>query len=344
LEADLIEEVARIHGLDQVPAATPQARINPEMDDARSRAVAECRHALTGLGLSEIVNYSFLSEATLNAFTPAELARRVALPNPVSADYAVMRDALVPQMVETLGRNLSHQNADAALFEIGRVFLRNASGDTTEEERLCIGLMGKTGRAALDRRRAVEPDEMFLWIKGVVESLCDAQRAGAVSVTRAEHPCLEPGWTVSVLVAGRSVGMLGLVRAPIRKQWRIADPVGIAELQLDPLLARARETPSVRPLATYPSVTRDVALVVDQGVTHADALKTIWKSAPKELTRVDLFDIFTAKEMGDRKRSLAYSLVYRSFERSLTDDEANRFRECACEALRRELNAQIRDS
>jgi phenylalanyl-tRNA synthetase beta chain len=290
------------------------------------------------------MNYSFLSQDLLDTFGADDAARRVALPNPVSSDYAVMRDSLVPQMVDSLGRNLSRQVLDAGFFEIGKVFLKNDKGSIVEEDRLCIGLMGKVGREYLDARRAVDPDEMFLWLKGLVQALCVSQHLDGVELARIEKPSLESGWAVSVSLGGIPCGAMGLLAAPIRRKWRMAEPVAVAELSLRPVVARMFRVPQARVAPAYPSITRDVAMIVKQDVTHEDVLKIIWKSAPPELTEVKLFDIFTGKAVGAARKSLAYSLIYRSLERTLTDEDANRYHEAIKKSLKSDLGADIRES
>jgi len=344
IEADLIEEVARMHGLDAVPAALPMARINPDVRDDRARALAGCRSSLMGMGLAETVNYSFVSEALLDRFSPVEKDRRVALPNPVSADYAILRDSLIPQMVDALGRNFARQTETAACFEMGRVFLRGEGGAIREEERIGVGLLGKAGRSGLDIRRPVDREEMFLWVKGIVEGLLQSQGVTALDTVPCEAPALEPGWTVRVEVGGRSCGLFGLLRPDLRTQWRIAEPVGVAELDLEAVLAHSGRVPQPKPVPAYPGISRDMALVVDEAVRHADVRRVVMKVAPPELTSLELFDIFRSKAIGAGKKSLAYSLVYRSLERTLTDTEANGFHEAIKAALRSELNAEIRES
>jgi len=344
LEADLIEEVARIHGLDQVPEAMPQAKVVPDADDAPTRAVMACRANLVGLGLCETMNYSFLSQDLLDTFGVDDAARRVVLPNPVSSDYAVMRNSLVPQMVDSLGRNLSRQVLDAAFFEIGKVFMKDDKGAIKEEDRLCIGLMGKVGRGQLDARRPVDPDEMFLWIKGIVQAICASQHLEGMEFARIEKSGMESGWAVSISLGGRPCGVMGLLAEPIRRKWRLAEPVAVAEMSLRPVLARMSRVPQAKVVPAYPSITRDVAMFVNRDVTHEDVLKVIWKSAPPELTEVKLFDIFVTKVVGEARKSLAYSLIYRSLERTLTDEDANRYHEEIKKSLKSRLGAEIRES
>jgi phenylalanyl-tRNA synthetase beta chain len=341
-EADLIEEVARIHGLDKVPDTVPQGRIVPEADDRPTRALAALRARLAGLGLTEVMNYSFTSSALLDAFESNDSAARVCLPNPVSADYAVMRPSLIPQIVDTLGRNLSRQTARAAVFEIGRVYRQDGGGSPMEAERVGIGLMGRVGRVGPDGKQPVRADEMFLWVKGVVEALVASPLVTA-EFAPATHPAMEPGAALSVRLKGQDVGVIGLLSSALRHRWRMAEPVAIAELDLVPLRALRDAVPELKKVTVFPSVARDVALFAPKAVSHAQIVEVIRRNAPSELTTVDLFDIYEGESIGADRRSLAYSLVYRSAERTLTDDEANALHESVKSALKRELGVEIRE-
>ena len=343
MEADLIEEFARIYGLDKLPTPPPRADLVPGANDRPLQAVTSCREHLVGLGLGETMNYSFVADRLLDLFDESDRARRVALSNPVNMEQAWMRTSLIPQMVETLGRNLAHQVAEAALFEIGRVFFQGPDGHPAEEDRLVIGLMGPVGRGGLDRRRAVRSDEMFLWIKGIWEGLAAAQRMDGVVLREAGRPWAEEGCAVELVIGGLVAGVLGLVRAGIRSEWRILGPVGVLEVSLSPLLRHVFDGRTFTPIATYPCVVRDAALVVEDRIKHEDVLKIVEKAAPKELERVALFDIFMGEGIGAGRKSMAYSFTYRSPERTLTDEEANVYHEAVKAALRKELGVDVRE-
>ncbi len=343
IEADLMEEIARINGLDKVSSVVPQAKIVVDADDLPTRSVIACRSNMCGLGLMEIMNYSFLSEQLLDAVSVADAGSRVVLPSPVSSDYAVMRNSLIPQMVDTLGRNLARQVDVASLFEIGKVFLKDTGGKIGEENRLCIGLMGKAGRSGLNRRRPVEREETFLWAKGIIESLASSQHVDGISFRSVENAGMEKGWTVAVEIAGKPCGLMGLIKPEIRKKWRMIEPVAVAEINADPFTCSIFRQVQVSAIPVYPSVSRDVALVVDEKVRHEDVVRTIKKASSPELTGIELFDIFRSEQIGACKKSMAYSLVYRSLERTLTDEDANRYHEAIKDALRNELKAEIRE-
>ncbi len=343
-EIDLIEEFARIHGLDRIPAPAPRAAIVPGADDRAVRAAQLLRAHLVGLGLREIMNYSFMSQGLLDRFDPDDAPRRVLLPNPISADHTVLRNSLIPQLVETLGRNLARQIRAAAFFEMGRVFFRDNQGQPTEESRCAIGLMGPVGRTGLEGQAAVSEEDQFLWLKGIWERLLQAQKSGPAEFDATARPYFEPGRAVTLFIEGQQVGVMGLIRSAIRKEWRMSGPVAVLEARVEPLLARCFEIKGLAPLAAFPAVTRDAALIVDERVRHTDIEKIIQKVAPKELERVELFDIFRTEGIGVGRKSMAYSFTYRSLTRTLTDEDANQYHAAVKEALKRELSAEIRES
>jgi phenylalanyl-tRNA synthetase beta chain len=342
-EVDLIEEVARIHGLDKLPAPAPRAEVVPGADDRPVRAEMSCRNNLVGLGLREVMNYGFVADKLLDLFNPLDADRRVALPNPVSLEEGALRNALTPQMLDTLGRNFAHQLAEAALFELGRVFFLTPDGRPGEESRLAIGLMGPVGRTGLDRHRPVQPEEMFLWVKGIWEQLARAQGILRWELIETMRPHLEDGRAAALIVGGQDIGVLGLVKAGIRREWRITGPVAVLEVRTAPLLEHVFDGKALAPLAQYPAVARDAALIVGEGVKHEDVLKIVRKAAPKELERVELFDIFSGGGIGAGRKSLAYSFTYRSLTRTLTDEDANRYHEQVKDALKKELGVEVRE-
>jgi phenylalanyl-tRNA synthetase beta chain len=245
-------------------------------------------------------------------------------------------------MVETLGRNLAHQVSNAAFFEMGRVF-RRAGKTVEEEERLSLGLMGQADKGPLEARRANQADDLFLRMKGAIEAMARTLHVPDVSFAPCARRHFEAGQAVSVASCGQTVGELGMLSQAVRNEWRMNEPVAVAELRLAPLLQAAFRLPAARPLPVYPSVSRDVAMVVAEDVTHERVLGVIRKNAPSELTSMELFDIFRGEAIGRGRKSLAYTLVFRSLDRTLTDEEANGHFEAIKAALRRELQAEMRE-
>ncbi|MCA1808017.1 MAG: phenylalanine--tRNA ligase subunit beta [Lentisphaerae bacterium] len=364
-EADLTEEVARIHGLDRI--ATPTAdlrRPEAESQHRRALAISRLRDILTGMGLSEIMNYSFTSEKLLGLFNGGRNQSCVPIANPLTADHGLLRQALTPQLVETLGQNRARQVETAAVFEIGRVFFQPPRGPAAEADRLALGLMGPAGRPELDRRRPPTEEEMLLWIKGILTGLCRALKFAApdtsgksaplgltmsplaseeVSVTGLFPSIFAPQRGFELKLDGRPAGVAGLLQRELRRVWRINEPLAIAEIAVDPLLAHLDSVSAPQPAPVYPAVRRDLALRVLQNITHEQINNVIARTAPKELTDVELFDIFEGGQIGKGYKSMAYCLTYRATERTLTDDEVNRMHEQIVAGLRDELRVEVRD-
>ena len=342
-EVDLVEEFARIQGLDKIPTPQPRARLTPDADDSPYLARQRFREQLVGLGFYEISNYSLVPEQLLNIFDKDNVEQRVELSHPLSQDQAILRSSLIPQMVDTLARNFSHQIHEGAFFELGRTYVMNGSDSPEEHACLSMGIMGPLGRRGLNRDEPVDDDECFLWMKGVWEGLLAAQGITSSSSEQTSEPYYKDGYALRLHVRGKAIGSLGLIRDEIRSTWRITSPVATLEVQLEPLLENFGALSELTPVAPYPSVERDVALIVDTGVRHEDILSVIEKAAPKELENVELFDIFEGKKIGKNKKSMAYSMTYRSPAGTLTDEDANRYHDTIKSALKKTLDVEIRE-
>ena len=344
LEADLVEEIARIHGLDKIPDRMPDATSVSMLDDRPFYRKVRCREVLLGLGFSEAMHYSFLSAKMLDAFDTRDQKRRVVLPNPVSGDYGVLRPSLLPQLLDSLGRNFSRQTESAMLFEIGRTFFADPRGIPHEEEKLSLGLMGPAGRSPIDRRRPVSNEECMLWMKGAVESLIDALHAGTAEFKLAEHPAFEPGWSVEVKLNNQKVGVMGLVKRELRHPWRMTGPMALAEFKFAALVKNVDQAGgTVQPPPQFPETRRDVAFIADESLTHGKIVETIRSAAPATLTTVELFDTFTSKQIGAGRRSVAYTMAFRAPDRTLTDEEVNTAFRKIIQTLKDQLNVEVRE-
>lgn len=343
-ECDLVEEIARMNGLAALPDVVPASQVVPGADDSPVRAATMCRHTLAALGFSEVMNYSFTSPSVLEPFFAAQAGHRIRIPNPVSADLSVLRDSLVPQVFSTLAYNSAHGVSTAAVFEMGRTFAMGDDGKPTEDDRVCAAVMGFAGRNGTDRMRKVEPRESLLWLKGALEALCEKLHAPALRLEAHDVDGFEQGCASIVFVAGRPVGVFGLVKAETARKHRIASPVAVFELRRAPLLANVFRVAKAKDVPTRPATERDVALVAPEGVTHETIVKTIRKAGPAFLEDVSLFDVFRGKQLGAGKTSLAYRLLYRAPDRTLVDEEVNRAHEEIKNVLRNKLGVEIRDS
>jgi len=360
-EVDMIEEVARIHGVDKIPEKLPIAQVVAGTQDDRVRAVNACRKNLAGLGAREILNYTLVNHPLLDLFGKSD--DREELPHPISAEQSVLRTSLIPQMVESLGRNKSRQINDAVFFEIGRTFTKNPTrpagtppeeGTPIQTEKVCLGVMGTPGRAVLDTQRSLNEEEIFLWLKGVVCNLLAAQNVAKVKfrplpalsdkgIDEKEYGAFEEGRALKVMSGKIQLGVIGLINSKARKEWRLNDPVAAAELDLEPLISNVWKIGTVKDIPLYPATERDFAFVVDESVRHETIIKAINGGAPAELEKIELFDIFRGKSLEKGKKSMAYSFLYRSPKGTLTDDKVNKFHEAAGARVCKATGAIIRE-
>jgi len=337
-EVDIIEEVARMNGVDKIPEKLPIAQVVGGAHDDRTRAVNACRKNLAGLGAREILNYTLVNNPLLDLFGKSE--DREELPHPISAEQSVLRTSLIPQMVESLGRNKSRQIDDAVFFEIGRTFTKGA----VQTEKVCLGVMGTPGRAALDTMRTLNEEELFLWLKGLVVNLLAAQKVKKVKFqTLEKHGAFEEGRALKVMSGKVQLGVIGLINSNARKEWRLNDPVAAAELDLEPLVSNVWKIGTVQDLPLYPATERDFAFIVNETVQHQEILKAINGSAPAELEKIELFDIFRGKGVEKGQKSLAYSFVYRSAKGTMTDEKVNKFHETIGQRVCKATGAVIRE-
>ena len=345
LEADLVEEIGRLYGLDNIPDTMPSAPSVSPLSDAPFRAHSRIREVCLALGFTEAMHYSFLSQGELDQFDPRDRASRLVLPDPVSAEYGVLRNSLLPQLYQSLGRNAAHQLETARLFELGRVFGRDAEGHPCETERLALGFFGPVGRDALDCRRAVTVEEALCWIKGALAQLAARLHVGKLDFRPlADHPAFEPGAALELIVNGRPAGVCGVVSAKLRHPFRLTTHLAVAEIAVAPILARFNAAGKAAAVPAFPMVRRDFSFVAGPETTHEAVVKCIRKAAPKELVAIDLFDIYSSKELGKGRRSFAYKLAFRAADRTLTDDEVNPAFAKILDALRTQLKIEVRDS
>jgi phenylalanyl-tRNA synthetase beta chain len=365
-EVDLIEEIARLHGVDKIPATPPRGAIGANAFDSVHDEIAEARRILTGLGLDEAQGQTLLSKSDVREATDGEI---VALANPLSADMDALRPSLLPGLLTILRHNVSRKNYDLALFEIGRVFRAapasppeglpgaqpgGKAGNPANSSRTGGGSPGcvETRRLALALTGQRQP---VFWsgddrgakfdvydLKGVVEEFFDQFGLRGMAYTR------RPGSTALFLESatiqlGRlQLGEVGLLLPALAKQYDLRDAVLMAELDFDQALARRGTTKAFKPLPAFPAIRRDVAMVVSEATTHESVLQVVKRAKPANLAAVELFDVFRGKNVPPGHKSMAYAFTYRNSERTLTDAEVNAAHEKAVKQLEQGLSAVIR--
>ncbi len=339
-EADLIEEVCRLHGVEKIPATPPRGAHGWHPCDDVHDLLAKARRLLTGLGLDEAQGQTLIRAA--DAEWLAGPAGFVRLANPLSSDMDALRPSLLPGLLDSLRHNAGRRQGDLALFEIGRVFA--PEGDTVREtRRLAVAL---TGRRQPVFWAGAERDALYELadLKGVLETFLE--HFGRRGVVCSPLPAGGPFFleSAALTLGGRvPLGVLGQLAPRLARAHDLATPVFLAELDLDELLARRQPVKTFKPLPQFPAIRRDVALLVPESVTHDAVLAALKAARVPHLEQVELFDVFRGPSVPPGQKSLAYALTYRAADRTLTDEEVNRAHAGLVEHLKRTLPATVRE-
>jgi phenylalanyl-tRNA synthetase beta chain len=352
-EVDLIEEVARLHGVDKIPSTPPRGAIGSNAFDTVHDQLAEARRILAGLGLNETQGQTLISDTSAklaSATTPVLLA------NPLSSDMNVLRPSLLPGLLDALRHNLSHKTNDVALFELGRVFLPSAASSCSpterssdqpptavrEERRLALALTGQRNQTFWSGAEREAKFDIFD-LKGVLEEFFEDFGLRGLTYTRQTDSTALFLESATAQLGKFQLGELGQLLPPLAKRYDLRDPVLLAELNLDLLLARRNPAKSFKPLPAFPPIRRDVAMLVPEATTHDAVLQVVKQSKPSNLESVELFDVFRGKNVPEGQKSMAYAFTFRSPERTLTDTETNAAHQKLIEQLKQKLSATIRE-
>ncbi|MEZ5463672.1 MAG: phenylalanine--tRNA ligase subunit beta [Lysobacteraceae bacterium] len=333
-EEDLIEEVVRVHGYDKVPTHAPSGELRlaplPEGEVPASRF----RHQMTSRDYLEALNYAFLAEGTLAAWQFPETA--VKLANPLTEDLGVMRSALVPSLVETLKRNHARQQSRIRLFEIGHVFAVGdaAPVETSRIAAVCCG-PARTEQWS-DKARAVD----FHDLRGDLESLAALSQATLAFEPLTDCAWLHPGRAASVLRDGVPIGWIGQLHPAL--QQRLDLDIDVLAFELDLPALQRREVPRARPVSRYPSVRRDLAVIVPETTPWAALEASLHAALGEGLREVRLFDQFVGGSLESGFKSLAMGLILQDVSRTLTDSDADAAVSNALTALMRDCAARLR--
>lgn len=317
-EVDLIEEVGRHVGYDRVPETFPVLDRVQRGLDPRAGWDWLARRVLSGAGAFEAMSFAFIERAAADPFVGDDPAALVAIANPLSEKFAVLRPSLLPGLVDAVGYNRRRERRDVRLFETGRCFSTGG-----ERHRAAFAW---TGAAADEHWSGTTRAVDFFDAKGLVETLCQAFGA-AVECVPAERAYLVPGRTAEVRLApsGEPVGVVGQLAPAVAaaRDLPAADEVYVAELDLEPLgsAVRALADLRVQPLPRHPSAVRDLSIEVDERLPAAAVRGTIRQAAPETLASVREFDRYQGKGVPEGRVSLSFRLTFRDPERTLTDAE-----------------------
>jgi phenylalanyl-tRNA synthetase beta chain len=324
--ADLIEEIARIEGVDSFPATLPAAPSAIGSLTPAQRLKRGFEDLLAANGYSEAITWSFTSESALARLAPGgELpGQRLPIANPLSEDQSVMRPLVLGGLLEVAQRNHARGVDGVRLFEIGAVY-EGTIAEPLEHTTLALLLTGPSHPASW-RDAEPAPGDFFA-LKGVIEAL--AENAGVefevAPVDAATHPYLIPGRAAALVADGLEIGYLGELHPGVAKDYDLPGVVA-AELNLDLVAGALPDPVTFESFSSFPPAREDIAVVVDSGVSAADVIAAVEASGGKFLREASVFDVFEGEQVGDGKKSLAIRLSYSAPDRTLTDKETEKAR------------------
>jgi len=337
IEADLIEEVARIYGYDNLPSSMPQAAVNFTPLSETKAQIQVLRSILVSQGYQEAVTYSFIDPVLSKQFLPE--IESVPLANPISADMGVMRPSLVPGLVRAYLHNQNRQQSRVRLFETGRRFIGSVDAlDKLDQQQQISGLIAGSRDAEAWYHNSEKVD--FYDLKAHVEALFALNDGGKPSYEPSNCVFLHPGRSADIFVEGKFVGVMGELHPQLSKELGINQPLYVFDIALSAVLQAS--LPEYKAVSKFPEVRRDLALLVDRAVAVSELEKVILSSAGDALKSVLVFDVYQGQGIDETKKSVALGLTWQHPSHTLSDEEVNNSVEQTVAALFDQLGAVVR--
>ena len=330
LEEDLIEEVARIYGYDHIPSIVPSGQLTMLPFSETHNNVHAIRNVLVEHGYHETLSYSFI-DPKLQALIFPEV-EGIALQNPIANNLSVMRTSLWPNLIAAVAHNQKHQQDRVRLFEVGRVFNQATSGVTQDLKIAGVA----SGSREPEQWSASDAKVDFYDVKADIEALLPE----AVFEV-AQNSALHPGQSAKIICQGQIVGFIGSLHPRVSQQLKIAGNVVLFELDLTKIVQKSLS--QYQPVSKYPQIRRDLAVVVDDGVTFKQVYDIVGNSAGDLLVDVEIFDIYRGAGIAADKKSMAVKMILQHAKRTLVDDEVTRLIDKVVLGLKTSLNAELRE-
>jgi phenylalanyl-tRNA synthetase beta chain len=339
LEADLIEEVARLHGYENIPATftsdasrgglTPYQSFKQKIKESMARI------------LYEVMTYSFITPRYFDKLCLPEesgLRNTVKVANPLSEEQSVMRTLLLPGLLETVSRNLARKNNNLAFFEMGKVFFPQDNELPREELKLSAVVAGRQETNWL--KQNVEMD--FYYLKGILENFLLQLGIEDLKFEACAEAAYHPGRCARIVCQDKELGVIGEIHPQVRQNFDIKPRVCAMELDVDRLFDLASPRHMMESITKYPAAERDIALLLREEIRSDEVVEVIKSSGGSLLQKVSLFDVYTGERMAAGYKSLAYRLVFQSGERTLTETEVNQVMDGIIAALKDKLDISLR--
>lgn len=334
--ADLAEEVVRIYGYDKLETTLIQADTTLGIRNKEQKIEKKIKEVLVNSGLSEIYTYGFVSDKDLEKSNISEELKEDAIivQNPLSDEYRLMRPTTIPSMMQILAINANKKNQEAKLFDISRNYKNNQNqvenGEVPLQENiLTIGMYGK--------------DVDFYTLKGILENILEAIGVNRYDVEKeTKNESYHPGRCANIKVGIDTIATLGEVHPEVLDNYGIEKRAYLLEANITKLVKYARNNKKYVEVPKFPAVERDIAMIVDEEIQVGQIEKIITKKGKKLLESLQLFDIYRNEKIGENKKSVAYSLIFRDKNKTLSDEEINKTMESIIEELEKVLGAELR--
>ena len=337
IEADLLEEIARIYGYNRLPVTSIHAELKLKPKTETKIGLKTIRRQLVARGYQEAITYCFVEPAIQQLVCPQD--DTVALTNPISADMAVMRTSLWPGLLNAMQHNLNRQQTRVRIFESGLRFLPQANGLPEQDAMLAGAITGRREPESWSENGELVD---FYDLKGDLESVIALSgNHTAVSFEKGEHPALHPGQTAAIIANGECVGHMGAIHPELQKKLGFAQAIYLFEVKLSAITTS--ELPKFTELSKFPEVRRDLAIIINREIEADAVLKTVQKMAGEHLRNLRLFDIYEGKGIDLKEKSLALGLTYQHSSRTLNEDEVNASVDCVVTELQTRFGATLRN-
>ena len=343
-EIDLIEELARLVGYEKVPVTMPKVRIFSDRPTAHQKLEKKVKELLVAHGLSEVINYSFISAASFDKILLAEGDYRrdcLKILNPLTDEQGVMRTTMLPGLLETAARNASFRNLDLQIFEMRRVYLPRKGSELPEEPLFVSGFI--TGGRFPEGWNQAKEEIDFYDLKGIVENIYSELGIDAVGYASSDVDCFyHPGKACSLYLGENRIGSLGEIHPTVQENYGLEKPGYYFEMDFEKLVAAGTELVSAVTPSRFPDTFRDIAMLVKDDMDAETVLETIRQTKIRELKGVELFDLYKGANIPEGEKSLAVRVRYLSYEKTLADDEINAMHRKVIDNLTKKLGVTIR--
>ena len=340
IQADLVEEIARIYGYEKLPTTLPEAAGTAGELTETQALRRKVRTIAEGAGLTEIISYALTTpeKAVEFAVTPTNLTE---LMWPMTVDRSALRQNMVSGMLDTVAYNVNRKNSNVAIYEIGKVFEQNGNPKEELPNEINTFAFAISGLVAEKDFQTKATPVDFFYAKGIVEALFDKLEVSVDYVPTKDLASMHPGRTAAIVLDGQTIGFLGQVHPQTAKNYGIPETY-VAEINLSAVEAALQPAQPFVEITKFPAVSRDIALLLKAEITHQEVIDAIYSAGVKRLVAVKLFDVYAGEKLGAGMKSMAYSLTFQNPNDNLTDEEVAKYMEKITKVLTEKVEAEVR--